>query len=161
MRLVIADSTPLINLAKIGRFEMLKALFGALIIPPAVYNELVVRGRGRPGARNTAKAAWITVRAPADTPLLRLLTGVLDRGEAEAIALAQELGAELVLLDELHGRRAAQELGLRVRGTLGLLAEGHRRGLVEDIEADLRQLVAEGTWIAPALIEQILRSLGL
>jgi len=161
MKLVTANSTPLINLAKIGRFELLEALFGTLTIPPAVYNELVIRGHGRPGAEETAEASWITVQTPSETPLLQLLAEILDRGEAEAIALAHELKAELVLLDELHGRRIAQSLGLRVRGTLGLLAEGYRRGLVKDIEADLRLLVAEGTWIAPALMEQILRSLGL
>lgn len=161
MSKVIANSTPLINLAKIGRFELLRALFGQILIPPSVWDELVVGGAGKVGSKEVTQANWIEVRRPSDSALLRLLSASLDRGEAEAVALAEELGADLVLLDEFQGRQAATQLGLKVRGTLGLLAEGFRRELIEDIRTDLDDLVSEGTWITPKLIDQVLRSLGL
>jgi len=161
MSKVVANSTPLINLAKIGRFELLQALFGQIIIPPSVWDELVVRGADKVGSKEVGRANWIEVRRPSESALLRLLSASLDRGEAEAIALAEQLGADLVLLDEFQGRQVATQLGLKVRGTLGLLAEGFRRTLIKDIKSELDNLVSKGTWIAPELVDQILRSLGL
>ena len=158
---VIANATPLINLAKIGRFELLRSLFGQIIIPPGVRDEIIVRGKGRAGSEEVRRADWLEVRRPSDSALLRLLSASLGRGEAQAIALAGESGADLVLLDEFQGRLVATQLGLKVRGTLGLLAEGFRKTLIKGLETDLNNLVSEGTWIDPKLIEQVLRSLGL
>jgi predicted nucleic acid-binding protein len=159
VKLVVADSTPLINLAKIDRFELLKVLFDTLIIPDAVFEEVVVRGRNRPGQKELARAKWISIQKVSTTPLLTLLKGSLDKGEAEAIALAVERNADMILLDEAIGRQFAQQLGLRMRGTLGLLAEGYRRGLIDDLEAELNRLVSAGTWISPGLVAKVLEGI--
>ena len=85
---VVSDSGPLINLAKVGQFTLLQDLFHNIMIPPEVFEEVVVRRVGQPGAGETYTAQWV-VRGVIEQPdIVNLLTAELDRGEAEAIALA-------------------------------------------------------------------------
>jgi hypothetical protein len=86
-----------------------------------------------------------------------MLTAELDRGEAEAIALALQEKADWLLIDERVGRRFAQRVGLKVKGTLGILLEGVRRGYIDDLQPLLDILVARGTWIAPATYAEVLK----
>jgi predicted nucleic acid-binding protein len=153
---VVSNSGPLINLAKIGQFTLLEDLFQRLIIPPEVFEEVAVRGAGQPGAMETRTARWIVRRKLRQPYTARLLTAELDRGEAEAIALALQEKADWLLIDERIGRRFAQQAGLKVKGTLGVLVEGVRRGLIEEIQPFLDEMRAKGTWIAPAIYEQML-----
>ena len=120
-KIVVSDSSPLIHLSQIGRLSLLRELFGGLLIPPAVYREVVVEGRGRPGSREVKEASWIDVVEVRNEHLKRILQLLLDEGEAEAIVLALETSASLVLLDGLEARLQAKRLGLRVTGTLGIL----------------------------------------
>src|SRR5437016_4670425 len=100
---VVSNSTPLIYLAAIGRFDILNALFGRITIPLAVYNEVVIQGAGRWGAAETAAAAWIDRCAVSDPTKLASLPGSLDAGEREVIALAEAAHADLVIMDEAAG----------------------------------------------------------
>jgi hypothetical protein len=93
MTTVIADATPLIYLAAIGQFDLLGVLYGRIVIPCAVYDEVVIQGGGRPGATETAGAAWVDRVAVSDPTKLTSLLSQLDRGESEAIVLAEELQA--------------------------------------------------------------------
>ena len=121
--IVVSDSSPLIALADVGQLRLLHELFSTVLIPEAVYQEIVVQGAGRTGAEAVQAAAWIEQRSVANTGLADVLKLELDEGEAEAIALALESGADLVLLDERRGRQRAARLGLRVTGVLGVLLE--------------------------------------
>lgn len=160
MNLVVSDASPLINLARVGRFDLLAAFYGRIVIPQAVYEEVVVRGEGREGSREVRGADWIEVRTPQNGLAVRALAAELGTGEAAAIVLAQELGASLLLVDEIRGRRIAQQLGLQVRGTLGILAGARREGRISSLREAFDLLRARGTWIDQTLYEEMLRLVG-
>ena len=154
---VVSNSGPLINLAKVGQFSLLQHLFQHIMIPPEVFEEVVVRGAGQPGAGETHAVQWIVRGMLDQSNITNLLAAELDRGEAEAIALALQEKADWLLIDERVGRRFAQQVGLKVKGTLGVLLEGVRRGFIDDLQPLLDMLVARGTWIAPATYAEVLK----
>ena len=127
---VVADSGPLIGLASIGKFRLLKDLFGKIIIPSAVYDEVVIQGKDQPGAKETREADWIEVVEVQDRLAVSLLRNELDQGESEAIVSARELGAARILLDEKLARRKVRSIGLSVTGTLGVLLMAKEVGLI-------------------------------
>jgi len=157
---VVSDASPLINLARADQFELLAAFYDQIVLPQAVYDEVVVRGQGRDGSREVKEAAWIEVRVPQDELAVHALTVELGQGEASAIILARELQATLLLMDEIRGRRVAQQLGLKVRGTLGILALARREGRISNLRQVLDLLRARGTWIDQDLCEEVLRLVG-
>jgi len=160
LRPVVSNSSPLIHLARISRLELLQELFQEVVIPPAVYREVVVEGRGKPGADLVQSASWIKVEQLRDQALKRSLTLILDEGEAEAIALAVEKRAELVLLDEREARVIAKRLGLKVTGTLGVIVKAKRLNLLNSVKEELEKLKATGFRIAPELEELVLEAAG-
>jgi predicted nucleic acid-binding protein len=121
--IVVCNTSPLTNLAAIGQFALFHQLYGRLHIAEAVWEELNARSRHWPGRDEVAAADWIERHAVQNQALVTALRRDLDRGEAETIALALELEADLVLLDEREGRHAAQRLELRVAGVVGILLE--------------------------------------
>jgi len=128
--IVVSDTSPITNLATIGQFELLRLLHAEVYIAEGVWDELNAGGESWPGSDQVAAAHWVHRSAVSNRALVVALQRDLDRGEAESIALALELDADLVLLDEREGRRAARRLGLRVVGVLGLLLEAKAKGLV-------------------------------
>lgn len=121
---VVSNASPLINLARIGKLGLLRDLYEELTIPDAVWREVVLEGAGQPGADEIESAAWILRQAAGNRELVRALRQDLDAGEAEAIALSLEIGADLLLIDEHLGRDTARHLGLRYIGLIGALVEG-------------------------------------
>ena len=117
--IVVSNSSPLVSLAAVGRLDLLRELYGVITIPQAVYHEVAVRGLGRPGAAEVQTLDWIVRGDVSDPAVVTALEGKLDRGEAEAIALAAELRADLLLMDERLGRAEAARFGLRFIGILG------------------------------------------
>jgi predicted nucleic acid-binding protein len=103
--IVVSNTSPIINLAAIGRLAGLQQLYGEVIIPPAVYDEIVISGAGQPGAMEIGEAAWMKVQPIANQALATALRMELDAGEAEAIVLAVEMKADLLLIDERNGWR--------------------------------------------------------
>ena len=158
--MVVSNSSPLINMARIGRFELLRQMFGEIIIPVAVYEEVVGRGRNRDGSLDVRDASWISTASPADSLAVSSLTSQLDLGEASAIIVAQEHVADLLLIDEIRGRRVAAKLGVKVLGTLGILARAKREGLIPNLADELTRLQSTGTWMSPALRREILELAG-
>jgi len=154
---VVSDAGPLIHLSRIGQLELLQAFFGRVLIAPAVRREVVERGSGQAGAQEVEHASWIEVQTPQRTDIIALLGAQLDRGEAESIALAVEVQADWLLIDERVGRYVAQNVGMRVKGTLGLLVEAYRRGQIADLRATMDELRAKGTWIDDRIYAEILR----
>ncbi len=131
---IVSNASPLINMARIGRLLLLRDLYGQLIIPEAVWNEVVVEGKGQPGASEVGAAAWIRRKVVTNRQLIRILQQDLDNGEAEAIALAVEEEADLLLMDERIGRESANHLGLRYAGLVGVIIEAKSRALVREIK---------------------------
>lgn len=160
MSIVVSDASPLINLARAEQFELLATFYGQVIIPQAVYDEVVVRGQGREGSAEVQNASWIDTDEPQDDLAVQALAAELGKGEASAIILAQERQAKLLLIDEIRGRRVAQQLGLKVLGTLGILARAKREGRIPNLRQVLNLLRARGTWIGDELYEEVLRLAG-
>lgn len=137
---IVSNASPLINLARIGKLDLLRQLYGALLVPEAVWHEVVVRGAGQAGADEVKAASWIKTRAIANRPLARALQQELDTGEAEAIVLALETHAEMLVMDERVGRETARHLGVRCIGLIGVLIAAKRRRLVSDVRSHLDAL---------------------
>jgi len=155
---VVSNTSPLNYLVLIDHQEILPVLFGHVLIPEAVWHEL-----RSPAAPQPVKAfletwpSWLERRIVSQVPQgLRQL----DPGEREAIALAQSVGASLVLLDEKKGRQAARDLGFAVTGTLGVLDLAARRGLVDLVDA-LKRLERTTFRITPRLLRHIQEKLSL
>lgn len=127
---VISDTTTLSSLFAIGRESLLPTMFGDIVIPRQVYVELCHR-QGFPEQIDQAiSAGWIKVDTATPSKLLETLSSDLDRGEAEAIALAIELKADLLIIDEKHGRRIAETYNLTIIGLLGILIQAKKYGLI-------------------------------
>jgi predicted nucleic acid-binding protein len=155
--LVVSDTSPIINLAAIGRLDVLERMYGSLLIPPSVYREIAVVGAGQPGAEEVQTLSWIATGHLSQAELASSLHLELDEGEAEAIALALQEGADLLLLDERRGRGVALQLGLRVLGTLGVLIDAKRRGYVNEVKPILDGLMTEaGFWVSPQLYARVM-----
>jgi predicted nucleic acid-binding protein len=159
--IVVSNTSPIINLAAIGRLELLQHLYGTIAIPQAVYHEIAVRGSGQPGAIEIQTSTWFERRHVRDAALVQRLKQHLDAGESEAIALAIEMQADQLLLDERRGRMIAKQQGVRVMGLLGVLLVAKRQGLLETVRPVLYDLRAvAGFWIDPELFTQVLESAG-
>jgi hypothetical protein len=130
-------------------------------IPEAVWREVVNEGKGRPGAKEVSEANWINVHTVANKKLVQLLRGELDEGEAEAIILAAEQMAELVLLDERDARRAAMRMNLKVLGTVGILVWARKTGKINSLRSALDVLQRSGKFrFSTGLYEQALHEVG-
>lgn len=121
--IVVSDTTPLISLLKINRLELLERLFGDVMIPTAVFDELTVDKRFRTEADQIRQKSFIVVKPvnnQESASVLKRATG-LDQGESEAIVLTDELEADLLLMDEAKGRSVSAQMGLKIMGTIGIL----------------------------------------
>ena len=150
--ILVADSSPLIALARIGRLELLNSLFGKLLLPNGVWRELVATNIPRAGADEIAAAEWIERRAVSDCDWVNLLRQDLGAGESEAIVLAKEVNADLLLMDERRGRSAAMRLGLKVSGLVGVLIEAREQKLLPNADIVADELVSKaGFWLSKEL----------
>ncbi|MBN1876349.1 MAG: DUF3368 domain-containing protein [Anaerolineae bacterium] len=157
---VVANAGPLIALARIGQFELLHSLYGQLYISPAVQAEVVFSGRGRPGAGEVTAATWVHIVEVRDTTAVQLLRERLDAGESEALVLALQLAADLLLIDEARGRRVAEARGLPKTGTLGTLIAAKKRGLIPAVVPLLDSLQVSGFRMSVDLYREVLRLVG-
>ncbi len=160
---VVANASPLIALAKIDRFLLLKQLFDEIWIPDAVWEEVVVQGEGKPAAdltRSAEQATWLRRRSITETLTVEVLRATLGEGEAEAIVLAQEVSAQWLLLDDDLARAQANRLGLHIKGSVGILLAGYQAGLLDDIKDDMNALRAGGFRLADNIYSEVLRRAG-
>lgn len=159
--IVVSDSSPLIGLASIGQFSLLSRLYTSLHIPAAVWLEVVEEGRGQPGSLEVSRAEWIEKHSPSNLPLVHTLKQTLGAGEAETIAIAIELRADLLLMDEALGRETARHLGLHCMGLLGVLKEAKSQGLIPEIKSYLDELKTRaGFRIKDSLYQRVLTEEG-
>ena len=155
--IVVSDTTPLRHLIAIGKVDLLRRVYGAVVVPVAVWSEL--QAQSTPSAVKAwlqSAPDWLQVRRarepqPGDSSLDNL-----DDGEREAIRLAVELKADLLLMDEADGRSLALGLGLPVTGTLGLLERADVIGVLADLPAALADLEASGFYLSARLRDAVL-----
>ncbi len=153
--MIVSDAGPIIVFVRIRRLLLLRDVVGSLLIPDAVYDEIVVNKEGMPGACEVADAPWIQSTSVIDRSFAGNLPQALHAGEREAIALAKERGAQL-LIDEFRGRRVATGLGIDVIGTLRILAEGKRRGHVPLVRPIVAEMQSSGYRFEHNLIRDFL-----
>jgi hypothetical protein len=153
--MIVADSSPLIALARIGQLDLLHEIYEAVVIPPAVEDEIERHPRGFEGSR----PPWIRLHWIENPSTVASFRNHLHRGESEVLALGVQLQLP-VLLDEADGRRVAFAAGLAVVGTLGVLILAKRQGMLERVDPEIARLHAEGFRIGPGLIAEALRLAG-
>jgi predicted nucleic acid-binding protein len=156
---IVADSGPILSFARANQLELLHQVIGGLTIPDAVYEDIVVRGAGKPGATEVQGASWIQRLSVRDRVFVDQLPPKLHLGEREAIALAKEQGTAL-LVDEREARREAIRQGIAVLGSLTILREAKTRGIIPCVTPILDELIAAGMYISEALYEAFLRQLS-
>lgn len=152
--LVVSNSSPLIALARLSYLDLLQSLYNEIKIPQAVYQEVVQAGKGQEGSAAVDSAPWITVQTVKDVIAVDLLRDQLDRGESEAIVLALETQAQLLLIDESRGRRIAQSRGLTHIGTVGIVVLAKRQNLIQSGTIILDQLIKIGFRMDTSLYER-------
>jgi hypothetical protein len=160
---VVSNTSPLLNLAIIGQLSLLQRQFGKITIPPAVLRELRLKEDlpGSQAVRESLEAGWLQVEKIKELTLAQVLRRDLDEGESEAIALALQIEAERVLLDEREGRRMAKAVGLNVTGVLGILLRAQREGTLSSLRKVMDELREKaGFRIAAALYSELLREAG-
>jgi predicted nucleic acid-binding protein len=152
--IVIADTSPINYLILIGEIEVLPALFRRVLVPPSVSEELK-----RPRAPDVVRMCiaqppvWLEIRAPGRSPGPDLAH--LDAGERDAILLAEELGADQIIIDEIRGRREAKRKQLAYIGTLGVLAAGADRGLL-DLRSAVNHLRQTSFHISQDILDRLI-----
>lgn len=155
---LVVNSGPLISLARIGQLELLPAVFEGIVLPRAVFDE-VTRDRRLPGAEAIARAEWLSIVEVADLEAVERLSAWLGAGESEVLVLAQQLGVTAAV-DERRARGLATTLGVPQTGTVGILLEAKRLGLIPAVTPLLDQLGASGVRLSPRLYEEARRLAG-
>lgn len=147
--LVVADSSPLIVLVEIGRIDILPTLFGKVIIPPEVSDELAQAKRPQ-SIRTfiTTPPAWLYQQTPSSVDSIPML----HPGETSAISLAIELHADLLLIDEVLGRKAAVARRIAVTGTIGVVERAADQGLL-DLKETFDRIKNTDFWISRELLD--------
>jgi len=161
---VVADTSPLVALSAAGRLDLLPAIWPAVVVPPAVHSELTIRPGEWVAARSIRQSLgrepWLTLSPVVDLRVLPLpALPKLGRGEVEVIALAKSMGLQ-AMIDDYEARLFAQECGVPVVGTLGVLALARQRGLLSKVEPIIQAMCAAGIYYGPALVENFLKQLG-
>lgn len=152
--MIVSDTSPLVVLFKVGLLFILKELHKEVLVPEAVEREL----RRKPeGAVIFSDNLWIKATEVKNTELVKALMLVVDEGEAEAIALALH-SDDWILIDEKRGRNAAKELGLEIRGTLGLFVEAKKNGIIRSVKDCIDVVLEVGYYLDNELIEEVLRA---
>ena len=154
--IVVADTTPISELAKVGYLDLLYELFEQVILPQEVYSELTTGNHSATEIVSTL--SWLKVEQISDPKQVKVLrlTSNLDLGEVAAIILAEELKADQLLIDERAARRVAKTRQLPIIGTVGILILAKERGLIDRVKPILDAMIKNGTRIGERLYLQAL-----
>ena len=161
--IVVSDTSPLSGLAIAGYLGVLEQLYGQVLIPSGVMQELQRGGEDDPRITDVLGLDWIEIRQATNQQLIKVLQTEhhLDRGESEAIALALDVNAEELLIDERLGRRKAMDLGVSITGLLGILLVAKRRGLIPQIRPIMDRLILDANFrIGANLYREVLVAAG-
>jgi predicted nucleic acid-binding protein len=157
---IVCNSSTLIALARISHLEILEKQAKNLIIPSAVYEDVVIKGAGKPGAGEVKEAKWIEKRDVGERELVMRLSAILGRGESEAIALAKEIKADLIILDDERARKEAISEGIRISGLLSLIVQAKEKGIIGRARPLMDELRQEGFFISQDLYRDAIQKIG-
>jgi len=155
---VVSNTSPISNLAIIGRLDLLRAKYGRVIIPQAVRDELdrLSHKLGAAAIQRALTDGWLLVEPVADRRVLPVLMARVDAGEAEALELARQTDAELLIMDDQDGRQIAREESLPFTGLLGVLAEERLGGRLPSLKVEIDRLRSECRFFISAELERML-----
>ena len=156
---VICDASPLILLAKVGRLDLLFQLYGQVVIPVSVLYEIRARSSGETAAIESLIENQTLEVQRGSQEALEGVPADLGAGEREAIALAIETEADMIVLDDQQGRDVARERDLAVAGTIGVLIEARGRDMIPSVRQELDRLIEAGMWIDEVFYHRILQEL--
>ncbi len=139
--IIVSNTSPITSLSAIGYLDLLHELYGTIIIPVGVYEEMTELGYPVPGTIEVQTLSWIEKKELEDRSLLDDLQQELHRGESETIALAISLNADRVIIDENPGRKKAISLGLNIIGVLGILLVAKHRNLIQNVKPLMNNLI--------------------
>lgn len=143
---IVSNTSPISNLAQIGQLDLIQQLYGVILIPNAVYEELLDERAGETVITAVQSATWLQIYSVQNQELVNELQNRINVGEAEAIALALELRATRLLIDERLGRQAATELGLNIIGILGILLLAKRQKLIVMVKPIMEDLIKQANF---------------
>ncbi len=152
---IVCNTTPILTLLKISKFDLLEKIFSKIIIPYGVYEE-IEEGKEKKYYVDLKKTEWIEIIKIHDD---RTLLFDLDKGEAETIILAKEINADLVIMDEKMGRKFAKFYDLNIIGTIGILMEAKKRNIITDLKNILLEMKNKGIYLNSKFIDDILKKL--
>jgi len=161
--LAVSNTSPISNLASIGQLNLLRLQFGVIWIPDAVATELAAHPDpiALAAIQKAIDDQWIKTATLQHATVLNIMLSSLHKGEAEAIALAAELKADIVIIDEQEARQFARQAGLVVTGVLGVLLRAKRAGHIAAVEPEIRALRDKARFfVAPHLEAAVLSSAG-
>lgn len=160
MRRVVVNSTPLLVLGNIGQLDILRRMYGNIVIPEAVYREVTEKDDAASQALLAAKN-WIEVQTIRNPDEYALHRARLHAGEVETMILAQqEPAADIVVLDDNAARKTAEFLGLNVTGTIGILVKAKQSGIIQQVKPLLNEMMQNGFFISERLLRMILEAAG-
>lgn len=154
MTIVVSDTSPICYLLLIDQIDLLPQLYGQVTIPQTVCDEL--QANQSPAVVQNwlvRPPEWLTIITITVSP--DPILEPLDPGEREAILLAEQLAADLVILDDKAARQIASARGLNMIGLLGILKDAARAGLI-DLATTFELLRSAGFWVAPSLLQRLL-----
>ena len=158
--IIISDTTPIISLIKINRLDLLEELFGEVLIPDAVFRELTTNVTFKEEADIVKSSEFIKVSSIQNRKSLEILQAAsgLDAGESEAIILADELKSDVLIIDEKRGRKVAQNLGIAITGTIGILIQAYHEKILseEEVKSCFEYLKNSSIRLSDTLIQEAL-----
>lgn len=160
MRKVVVNTTPLIALSHTGQLDVLKKLYGEIVIPEAVYTELSAKAESICKKTVDKSLDWIRVDKIKNQMAKAMYKTQLHDGEVEVMILSKEIGADVVIIDDANAKKHAKYLGLSVTGTLGVLIKAKQEGYVKELKPILQQMVENGIYISQSLIVLCLKQVG-
>ena len=155
--IIVSNTSPISNLAKVGQLNLLQQLYETVLIPNAVYEELLDEGAGEIVIRAVRGATWLKMQPLQNLEVAIELRKFINLGEAEAIAL--EVNATRLLIDERLGRKVAIEQGLKITGVLGVLLSAKKQGLIPVVKPVMNDLIAQANFrVSSQLYAEVLKA---
>lgn len=159
--IIVSDTSPISNLAMVGQLNLMQQLYGTILIPTAVYEELLDKRAGEIVITAVQSATWLKIQPVQNQELVNELRNRVNVGEAEAIALGIEVKASRLLIDERLGRQTATEFGLKIIGVLGILLAAKRQNLITAIKPIIDDLMTQANFrISSKLYIDVLNTAG-
>ncbi len=152
--IAVSNSTPIISLSSVGKIEILKELFGEIVVSQAVYDEIKAK---KSFGYEEIDSDFIGIQPVRGEIYIDLLLNQLDLGEAETIILAKEINADFVIIDENIGYRIAKNSNLNAIRTLSILLKAKERGVISEIRPLLDEMIEKGRWYSKKVYEEFLR----